>query len=512
LSPPQLNDVQSVVLLETWAGHSYREIAEQLGYQNDYIKQVGSQLWRSLSQTLGEPVSKRNLQAVLRRYQQSQQGAIPSGIAMLFDHASQTLHALPVIQCQQDWGEAIDVSRFYGRQGELQTLETWILEDGCRAIGIFGLGGMGKTALSVKFAQQVQSQFDFVIWRSLQQAPSLSALLSEILPILAGSEVTTDGSINTLIKQLRSKRCLLVLDNVESILQDGNRSGQYLPGYEAYHQLFDRICDEPHQSCLILTGRDKPGGFAVREGKNLPVRSLQLQGLSGADAQQILIAKGLEATESQSQILVKYLGGNPLALKIAATTVQTLFSCNIQAFLAQGSIVFSDLWDLLDQQFERLSPLQQQIMCWLAINREGVTPAKLHEEILPKVPWRELLEALESLQARSLIFNERSLIETANENLTQQPLIIEYVTERFLQTIEREITTGNLNLFRTHALIEAQTQDYGRDAQIQLILHSLTERLLTHFATQAQFEEHLCQILASLRHQTATQTGYALTA
>jgi hypothetical protein len=203
------------------------------------------------------------------------------------------------------------------------------------------------------------------------------------------------------------------------------------------------------------------------------------------------------------------LGGNPLALKIAATTVQTLFSGNIQAFLAQGSIVFSDLWDLLDQQFERLSPLQQQIMCWLAINREGVTPAKLHEEILPKVPWRELLEALESLQARSLIENERALIETANENLTQQPVIIEYVTQRFLQTIEQEITTGNLNLFRTHALIEAQTQDYGRDAQIQLILHSLTERLLTHFATQAQLEECLCQILASLRHQTATQTGYA---
>jgi len=148
-------------------------------------------------------------------------------------------------------------------------------------------------------------------------------------------------------------------------------------------------------------------------------------------------------------------------------------------------------------------------MYWLAINREGVTPAKLQEEISPKVPWRELLEALESLQARSLIKNERSLIETGNENLTQQPVIIEYVTERFIQTIEREITTGNVNLFRTHALIEAQTQDYGRDAQIQRILHSLTEQLLTHFATQAQLEEHLCQILASLRHQTATKTGYA---
>ena len=159
-----LNDVQSVVFLGTWEGHSYQEITEQLDdqYQYEYIKQVGSQLWRSLSQILGEPVSKGNLQAVLRRYQQSQQGA----------------NALPVIQGKQDWGEAINVSRFYGREGELQTLETWIVEDCCRAIGIFGLGGMGKTTLSVKLAQQVQSQFDYVIWRSLQQAPPLELILS----------------------------------------------------------------------------------------------------------------------------------------------------------------------------------------------------------------------------------------------------------------------------------------------------------------------------------------------
>jgi hypothetical protein len=99
-----LNDVQLVVFLGTWAGRSYRDIAEPLDYQLDYIKQVGSHLWRSLSQAVGEPVSKPNLQAVLRRYQQSQQGAIPSGIA--------SLHALPVIQCKQDWGESIDVSQF----------------------------------------------------------------------------------------------------------------------------------------------------------------------------------------------------------------------------------------------------------------------------------------------------------------------------------------------------------------------------------------------------------------
>lgn len=141
-------------------------------------------------------------------------------------------------------------------------------------------------------------------------------------------------------------------------------------------------------------------------------------------------------------------------------------------------------------------------MYWLAINWEKVTLAKLREEIVPKVPLRNLLEVLESLKGQSLI-------EANEAGFTQQPVIMEYVTERLIETIEQEIITGELNLFKTHALIEAQTQDYVRDAQIGLILHPLTERLLTHFETQPRLEQHLGQLVASLRHKTAMHTGYA---
>jgi hypothetical protein len=55
--------------VRTWAKHSYSEIAQQLDYEYDYIKQVGSRLWRTLSQVLGEPVCKSNIQAVLRRHE-----------------------------------------------------------------------------------------------------------------------------------------------------------------------------------------------------------------------------------------------------------------------------------------------------------------------------------------------------------------------------------------------------------------------------------------------------------
>jgi hypothetical protein len=62
--------------------------------------------------------------------------------------------------------------------------------------------------------------------------------------------------------------------------------------------------------------------------------------------------------------------GNPLAVKIAATTIQHLFSGIISTFLEQGLAVFGDIRDLLDQQFERLTELGRTTMYWLAINRD----------------------------------------------------------------------------------------------------------------------------------------------
>jgi WD40 repeat protein len=480
-----LNDAQSAVFLEIWIGYTYQEIADRQGYELDYIKQIAARLWKIIGQAVGEKVSKSNIQAVLRRYQDS--------------------HSTP---CSiQDWGEAIDVSAFYGRQTDLQTLETWTLSLRCKTVGIFGLGGMGKTSLSVKLAQQVQAEFEVVIWRSLRQAPPLAALLNEILPILIGSQLQ-ESSIALLMEQLRAKRCLLILDNVESILQDGDCSGEYLPDYKPYGRLFEQICDEPHQSCLILTGREKPSGIALREGTDLPVRSLKLQGLSVNEGQHILTAKGIDPTPTQGQTLINYFGGNPLALKIAATTIQSLFGGSTQAFLSQNTTVFSTLWELLAQQFQRLPPLQQQIMYWLAIHREGVTPDQLQAELLPKVTLHKVLEALETLYGRSLI--ERALPNEAGATgLTQQPVVMEYVTEHFLQTIEQEILGSTPHLLSTHFLIEAQAQDYSREAQIQLIVQPLAERLLAHFPTQAQLETHLRTLLTTLRASVTNAAGYA---
>ena len=94
---------------------------------------------------------------------------------------------------------------------------------------LLGMGGIGKTALAAKLAQLLQNQFEYVIWRSLRNAPPLEEILAQLIQFLSNQQQINlpnnlDGRILRLLNYLRSSRCPLVLDNAESILQAGDRS------------------------------------------------------------------------------------------------------------------------------------------------------------------------------------------------------------------------------------------------------------------------------------------------
>ncbi|WP_242037803.1 NB-ARC domain-containing protein [Tolypothrix sp. FACHB-123] len=504
LQQKHLSNIQELVLRQSWEGYTYAQIAERSGYDDDYIRDVGYRLWQTLSKSLGENVNKSNIKSVLRRrYVSLPQVDSPIPNALETSVANKN----PKILLHQDWGEAIDVSIFYGRTAEQTQLQQWILHDRCRLLALLGMGGIGKTALSVKLAEQIQSNFDYVIWRSLRNAPPIIELLKDIIAFVSEEQVvnvpeTVDSQISCLMNYLSSQRCLIVLDNVESVLAIGTRSGRYRLEYEGYGQLFRRVGDERHQSCLLFTSREKPIGFTAREGDNLPVRSLQLTGLPQEAARQILITKGLVNSPNEFDNLIQRYTGNPLALKIVATTIQRLFDGNIQEFLAQGALVFGDIWQIIDHQFSRLSVNEQQVMYWLAIKREWVTLPELQEDIIPKLSKRELLEAVLSLQGRSLI-------EQQSGSYAQQPVVMEYMTDKLIQQVCREIFTGKVELFNVYALMEATANDYVRESQTRVILEPILSRLKTTFRNSSAIERRLQEIISLLREKFSAVPGYA---
>lgn len=470
---------------------SQRALAEELGFARSTV----------VNFLTGKPVDRAVFEEICQRLcLSSQEIGTFNGQVTTVEPLHQTIPG------HQDLGEAPDVSLFYGREVELATLQRWLLQDKCRIVALLGVGGIGKTALSTKLVHRLHDAFETVVWRSLRNAPPLADILADILRTLMGASLTLPSvelsDLTThLIGYLQQHRCLLILDNYESILCEGSQAGEYRVGYELYGQFLRNLGEVDHQSSLLLTSREKPRELVHLEGSELPGRSLLLSGISQQAGHQLLQVKGTSGDTAALRSLVEWYNGNPLALKVIATTIQDLFDGNVTTFLSQETHLFGDIWNLLSEQFARLSPLEVQIMYCLAVEREWISLTELRAHIYPPVTARQLLEAIESL-------HRRSLIEKQQTRFTQQPVIMEYVTNRLIEQVLQEIWTQTPALLHQVSLIKAQAQDYIRNAQVRVILTPILTGLQEYLRTDSYIRHHLDRLLTHAHQQIELRLGY----
>jgi len=396
---------------------------------------------------------------------------------------------------------------FYGRQAELAQLQRWLVEQRCSLVGIFGMGGQGKTALAAHLVRSLARThaFDQILWCSLLNAPPPADLFEEWLRRLAGDAIshlpaTAEERLALLWRHLRQQRCLLVLDNLESLLAPAVALGALRPGYEEYGQLIEWLGTRSHQSALLLTSRERPTGFIRLEQDRARVQSLQLLGLPVEPGQELWRTFHIGGSDEQVKRLVAYYSGNPLALKLVATTVRDFFAGDLTAFLGDKAILFADIRQVLDQHFARLTPLEQRILFWLAIHREPIVFATLWADLVRPPARHEVLTALAALQ-------RSSLVDTYGDGFGLQNVVMEYATERLLEAMYTELTTGALDAFNQYALLQAQAKEYVRESQERILLQPLAEQMVNGMGVSGA----AAMLRQRLRHLQATPgaPGYA---
>ncbi|MGK7935451.1 MAG: caspase family protein [Xenococcaceae cyanobacterium] len=461
--------------------------------------------------------------------------------------------AFPVFKQKKDFATSRDVSIFFGRTDELEILEEWIVKEHCRLVAIVGIGGSGKSFLALKFSlkfcqekigktdfslkspNSIQNEFEYIIWRSLVNPQPITKFLIELIKFLSNQEEfdlqnTLDKQISRLLHYLKKSRCLLIIDNVESILQEHQQAVQYKTKYEDYGQLFRIIAEVNHQSCLLLTSREKPDNIHKLAGKHKPVRFLNLTGLDFFAGKKIFDSINIfQGSDEDWEKLINFYNGNPMALQLTACHIHEAFAGNIPNFLREGELILNDIKTILDWHFNRLSDDEQEIMYWLAINREPVSFSELKDDLLSSVVKK-------NLEYKIKLLKKVCLVETDYKKQTffLQPIVLEYINEQLIEKVSNEIRylrknqtpakkstlssivqnligtllrrkspkTCKIKLLNNLALIKATAKDYVRDLQISFILNPLVEQLND---SGINIEEQLKKILVDLQKKQSTQ-------
>ena len=403
-----------------------------------------------------------------------------------------------------DWGDAPQAIDFHGRHAELAEIEYALINGVKPVIGLVGLGGIGKTALAAELVRQVAPRFERVIWRSVRNAPPLCDLLGDYLYCLLDQPAELPASLADrqalLLDVLRQRRGLLILDNLETILRAGQPVAAYRSGYVEYGGWLRQIMTTASTTRLLITSREIPPELTDLPNAEPAPQLWSLSGLSVIECQRLLKSWALAGDEAAWTAIVERYSGNPLALQLVATSIRDLFGSDLTRFLRDGAAIFGDVRALLDQQFERLSPLESASLYWLAIEREPATLARLQHALSTPASQRDLIEALAALR-------RRSLIESTTDGFTLPNLVMEHVTDRLVDRIRQEIVTGAIGLWDSHALLQAQAADTVRRTQAHLIVQPLIDYLSRCWRDDEQLKDHL---LAISRSQSGYANGNAL--
>ncbi|MEH1854480.1 MAG: NB-ARC domain-containing protein [Nostoc sp.] len=413
-----------------------------------------------------------------------------------------------------DLSAAPRLSNFYGRTQELTKLQQWLIEEHCRLVVIHGVGGIGKSALTCQLLknQNIVNRYDYIIWRSLDSAPSLQELLTELIQFLSQGQVQ-EGDISQLMQYLRKYRCLLVLDAWEEIIDRSSNE------HRGYSELLKRVAKETHQSSLLLLSRTKPISIEALEGKL--VYFLKLGDMSDEDVKSFLIEEELAGTENELNKFIRNYK-NPLIIKIVAKKVKNVCGGKISNFLEEISTVIDDvITSFLDEQFKHLSQKEINIIYWIALRRNSASLIQLRQDTVRSISEIsapvDLFNTLDSLIARHSLVDKNLSEEDDSKFLYILDLVIlKYITNRFVEkcyedivkTIQNQVITGS-ELFITHRFItENPEDDQLTQEQIKRIVKPIQEKLYNNLQNRQRLEEELTRIRSTLQEKNIL-TDYA---
>ncbi|MBD2683216.1 MULTISPECIES: NB-ARC domain-containing protein [Nostoc] len=427
-----LTEPEITVMKGAWNNRDYEEIAEKSRFSVNYLQRgVATRLFDILTKTIGngEKVSKKNLRNFLEQLTEEYDAQFTSQTGQsLFSHNLG----------QVIGGQPPDISNFLGRTNELELLKELITKQRC--IALVGVAGIGKTTLAAKLIAELsveaQPTFDCLVWKSVAHAPSVHDLVTDLLELFNPSEPKsnwpeyTQAMITVLLKQLQSRRYLIVLDEFEALFQTNNLAQRL-----DYRLFIRRLVEEQHQSCLLLTSRVLLNDLHDLIAAKRPLQFFKIQGLDPDAAMQFLSSKGLTDKENCHSLIETYRG-NPSELEALVERINHFFAGSTEKFLEnETTLVSSKIETMLTHVFSQiLTEIERTILIHIAEEIVSKSQTLNFTTLLNNLKERkkilvstfDLIKALEKLERQSLIESTKDPV-TKEISFTIQPVIKKYI-------------------------------------------------------------------------------------
>jgi DNA-binding MarR family transcriptional regulator len=445
-----LSKAEITVLRGAWDNLEFTEIAINSRHSLNYLqRRLAPKLWDMLSDLIanGERVNKRNVRSFLEK-------VVPKKYNPRLAVTKEQTPLVDDLLVQVIKDKLPDISSFYGRTQELIHLKGLVTKQRC--ISLIGVPGTGKSVLAAKllteFSVESQPQFHCLIWKSITYAPLVEDLVADLIELIHPLEPgyylpeSTQAKITVLIKQLQSRRCLLVLDEFDALFQSSDLEQRL-----EYKILFRRLVEEQHQSCLLLTSRFLPDEFHSLITPKRTIQCIKLEGLDVEAAMRLLSDQGLADKEKCTEIIKNYRG-NPSELKTIGERINHFFAGSTKVFFEnQTTFISVEFQEMLDNLFGQvLNEVQRQIMLYLAeriaSNSQPVNFVKLLTDINQQqratASISEVVNALEKLERQSLIESSKDPV-TKEINFTLQPVINKYIKKYITGERQKFISTSD---------------------------------------------------------------------
>jgi predicted ATPase/transcriptional regulator with XRE-family HTH domain len=342
------------------------------------------------------------------------------------------------------------LTSFVGRERELRALADLLDRPDCRLITLFGPGGVGKTRLALRAAEQTAAFGQGAIFVPLAPVGAADLLVATIAGALGLTFHDQEDERVQLLQYLRAKELLLLLDNLEHLL--------------AGVELFAEILRDSPRVKILATSREPLNlyGEWVFDVEGLPFPADEsVTALERYDAVRLFVSSAERARPAAPIRAVDFptiaricrmVEGMPLAVELAAAWTRTLSLTEVVEEMQRGTDVLTSAWRdmparhrsvraVFDQSWRLLSEVEQRILRRLSVFR-GRFPSEAAQQVTGAT-----LTILTALVDKSL------LRRNAAEGYDMHELVRQYAAEQLAAVPEDDGRTREAHCHHYGAIL-----------------------------------------------------------